>query len=77
MNLKEHEAAERARKLLAESIRFRTTITDTIKQEVCRSLSGGANLDYVHIRNKEPKLPYRMHTLRTTNLNKLLSSDDW
>jgi hypothetical protein len=77
MNLKEHEAAERARKLLAESIRFRTTITDTIKQEVCRSLSGGANLDYVHIRNKEPKLPYRMYTLRTTNLNKLLSSDDW
>lgn len=77
MNLKEHEAAERARKLLAESIRFRTTITETIKREVCRSLSGGANLNYTHVRNKEPKLPYRMHTLRSSNLNKLLSSDDW
>lgn len=77
MNLKEHEAVERARKLLAESIQFRTTITETIKQEVCRSLSGGANLNYVHTKDKEYKLPYRMHTLRTSNLNKLLSSDDW
>lgn len=77
MNLKEHEAVERARKLLAESIRFRTTITETIKQEVCRSLSGGANLNYVHAKDKEYKLPYRMHTLRTSNLSKLLSSDDW
>ena len=76
MNLKEHEVAERARRLLAESIRFRTTITDTIKQEVCRSLSGGANLNYIHVRDKEPKLPYRMHALRTSKLNKLLESDD-
>ena len=77
MNLKEHEAVERARKLLAESIQFRTTITETIKQEVCRSMSGGANLNYVHVRDKEYKLPYRMHTLETSNLNKLISSDDW
>ena len=76
MNIKEHEAAERARRLLAESIRFRTTITDTIKEEVWQSLSGGANLNYIHIRDKQPKLPYRMHTLRTSKLNKLLESDD-
>ena len=75
--LQEHEAIQRAKRVLEESVIFRTNITDVIRREVDNSMTSGANLGYIHIRDKEPKLPYRVAKFSTASVNKLMASDDW
>jgi hypothetical protein len=71
----EQEAKDRASKLLASSIEFRSTITDIIKREVIESLTGGANLNHGVKQEKEAGLKTVRYS--PSSISKLMSSDEW
>lgn len=74
----EHIAIERAQRLLAESIAFRTGITKAIHTEIANSVSSGAREgNWSYDRDKQAKLDGRTVKFRLGNVNKLLSSDHW
>lgn len=74
----EHAAIERAQRLLAESIAFRTGITKAIHTEIANSVSSGAREgNWSYGRDKQAKLDGRTVKFRLGSVSKLLSSDHW
>lgn len=71
----EQEAKDRASRLLASSIEFRSTITDIIKREVIESLTGGANLN--HKIREDREIGLKTVRYSPSCISKLMSSDEW